>query len=478
MLGHMRNLNRYFSIRPAAVFMAMFLAAFTGLSPLTSGAVPQASAQVATLQRQVTIDDQADILTPEEEEKLSADTQNVSLPDSVKDVYYVTFSSNDDNFNDTMRYYTADHGLHDAAGEKYADGYLCIGVFAGEDVAADLQLHKADGNNGMDMDRINGINQAMKPLLADEKWAEGMLRGVQAAADTDLRVDNSMSKDDGWIMAGIFGFIAAVGTFIIGGVIRQQRRTTLAKAKDDYAYIIEHHGDVAGRLDAINVRAHSLTSPLANDALRKDWDDIHSKFLEAHSAMDQLGELSRNSSDKEFRSRASALANARTAVEQVVNAEANIEELAAMEHGDAASRRAALTDLHQDVLSAVAKAKGEAVGQLKALDQRILDLRDNLDRADFMDVFTDILGDYRTLVEAIQEQLYAESKVKEREHDVATLGSASWRPGIGYYYIPFATVDTWHSEDVSYHQAQTSSSSSSSSYSSGGFSGSGGSSSF
>lgn len=420
----------------------------------------------------VTVDDQADLLTSEEESQLKEDASNVTLPESVTAIDFVTFESNDDNLNDTVRFYTGDHGLHDDSGEKYADGHLIVavgmdprrmGVYAGEDVAGDLNLR--------DEKRLEAITDEMRGLLADEKYKDGMLRGVQAAADTNLTAKDSNDGLVGGIIGGTFGVL---GLGAAGTAIAATRKKKAKKAREDWDYILAHHGDIAQRLDQINVRAHSLSSPLANDTLRAQWEDVRREFLAAHASMPTAP-----ADDKEFRAKASELADARSAVEAAVNAEANIEELARMEHGNTEVRRRELTDLHEDVLAATTKAEDDLKGKLEVLDARVLELRKYIDAPDFMDTYAGILGDYKVLIDALQDQLYAASNIEREDHSAATLADAAWRPGVGSYYVPYVVINDWHQSDVAAHaQASSDSGGVSTGYSSGGFSGSGGSSSF
>ncbi|MGP5247859.1 DUF5129 domain-containing protein [Corynebacterium flavescens] len=442
---------------------------FVGLAaPLAVADVPAS---------QVRIDDQADLLSDAEEAELAEATAQVTLPATVTDVDFLTFASNDENLNDTVRFYAGSHGMQDSEGEKYADGHLIVaigmdprgmGVYAGEDVADDLNLRSDE--------RIAGVVDAMRPLLQDEKWKDGMLRGVQAAADTDLVSESSGGSSNAGLVGGILA--GGAGILGVGGVavaVVVGRKSKTKQAREDYEFILAHHGDMAQRLDEIDVRAHSLSSPLANDSLRKEWKDIQENFLAAHEEVTRLGSLSTSSSDKEFREHAGELSTARAAVEAAINAETNLEQLARMEHGDPEARRQELTTLHSDVLEAVTQSEGELNEQLTALDERVLELREKLDAPEFMDSFAAILADYRVLIDELTDRLYAKSQAERSEdHRVGGLGSAAWHPGVGTYYVPFYTTNAWYQADVESAQA-ASSSSVNTGYSSGGFSGAGGS---
>ena len=431
----------------------------------------------------VEVVDGAHILSDSDKKMLDERTTGIDFPDSVQRVVYLTFADNDENLNDTVRYFGEDErrDLLDADQKKFAPGTVIVavglapkkmGVYAGDDVAADLDLQ--------DDARLAGITDEMRDPLREKNWALGLLRGAQGAADTEVRSESSE-----WPGILATGGVLAGGGIACGIGLRSRRKKKAAQAREDYDYILAHHGDIATRLDAIDVRAHSLSSPLADDEFRRQWDDIKAAFLKAQSALDKTGELDRSSTDKEFRAHASALADARAAVEEAVNAEANVEELASLEHGDATARRRALTDLHRDIADARAEAQPREEERLVDIDKRVLALRDghgdgtdSLTSPDFMDTYTGILTDYHAVIEAVRESMYSDKTVERGDHTAPTLGSSSWHPGMGIYYVPFSVVNNWHSSDVAAASSSNSSSGVTTGYSAGGFAGAGGSSSF
>ena len=124
-----------------------------------------------------------------------------------------------------------------------------------------------------------------------------------------------------------------------------------------------------------------------------------------------------------------------------------------MEHGDADVRRRELTELHEDILRAVADiGDGDLRERLSLLDARVLALRERLDVPGFMDEFAGLVTDHRILVEAAQKRLYEESGTKagkDGDRRAPALWDSGWRPGYGYgNYVPYAMVYSWHSADV------------------------------
>lgn len=107
--------------------MRSFLTALLlGLAVL--GAAPGVSAAVAV--RGVEVLDLADELSDADEQLLLDRTPSIDLPAEVTDVTYILFPTNDDNLNDTVRYFGEDErrDLISEAGDKFAPGALIVAV--------------------------------------------------------------------------------------------------------------------------------------------------------------------------------------------------------------------------------------------------------------------------------------------------------------------------------------------------------------
>ena len=459
----------------STVASLLLVLAVLGLAPgvSTAAAAPVATAPVEVI-------DIADELSPADEQLLIDRTPGIDLPDEVTTVTYLLFPDNDDNLNDTVRTFGEEErrDLISEEADKWAPGSLIVavgldprrmGVYCGDDVCDAAGIY-ADG-------RLDGILDRMRPPLQNENWAAGLLEGTKAVADpTAVRESSDLP---GWAIGLIVGVPTAIGLGIAGFVAASSRRKATARAREQFDEVQRDYGRVARELQAIDVRAHSLTSPLADDALRRQWEEVKTGFLGLDTTFDRLDGLTADSSDKEFRTRRTTIATAHEQVVRLRTAEDNIEQLARMEHGDADVRRRELTDLHQDVLQAITDIDDvDLKNRLQLLDDRVLALRSDLAAPGFMDTFADLVTDHRVLVTAAQDRLYGESGTKQREQEerrAPALWEDTWRPGYGYgNYVPYAMVASWHSADVS----AASSSSATTGYSSGGFSGGGGSSSF
>ncbi|HKM25664.1 MAG TPA: DUF5129 domain-containing protein, partial [Corynebacterium sp.] len=160
--------------------MRSFLTALLlGLAVL--GAAPGVSASVAV--RGVEVLDLADELSDADEQLLLDRTPSIDLPAEVTDVTYILFPTNDDNLNDTVRYFGEDErrDLISEAGDKFAPGALIVavgrdpqrmGVYCGDDVCDAVGIYTPG--------RLDGILDRMRQPLRDGNLAAGMLEGTKA----------------------------------------------------------------------------------------------------------------------------------------------------------------------------------------------------------------------------------------------------------------------------------------------------------
>lgn len=415
-------------------------------------------------------------LSPSDEDFLRDATEGLELPASVSVVDYIILSENDENLNDTIENFGKEQAPEILAEDqnKFALGHLIIavgldpskmGIYCGDDVCNELDIY--------DSDRFEGILDEMEEPLRQGNWAAGMLTGAQAAADPSVRrEDDSLS---GGAVAGIVGALVAGGGVAAGAGVIYSRRKKSRIARERFDHVSANYGRMAQDLQAIDVRAHSLSSPLADDELRSQWEDVKGRFLSLHQQMDALEGLDSRSSDQEFRARAEEISSAHETVTEMAAAEENIELLAKMEHGDAAVRQRELGSLHEDVLAAEVRAEDGALAQrLRELDERVLALRTELQDPDFMGRYSDLLKDAQVLFQAVQEKMYSELEATT-EHEAPRIYHSGWHPGIGYHnYVPFAMINSWHQADHQAAEATQANSSSSTSFSSG-FAGGGGS---
>ncbi|WP_290218081.1 DUF5129 domain-containing protein [Corynebacterium atrinae] len=471
-------------MRSRILLVLVALGFIVATSPLLIDASPPATAQ-STSVAQVDVVDLAGELSPGDVDLLTSQTPTIPLPADVTTVNYLLFATNDDNLNDTVLDYAKQDrpDLISADGDKWAPGHLLVavgldpkrmGVYCGDDVCASIGLYESG--------RLDGILDRMEPPLKDGNWAAGLLQGAMAAADpTATRNNGGGGSGDNtglYLAAGLTGLggVAAVG--LGGAMVARSRKNKAATARSQFDDLQRNYGRVAQELPAIDVRATSLTSPLANDALRRQWAEVRDGFLAIHSDMDALGELSASSDDKRFRSHAARISSAHEKLTRLTTAEENIEMLASMEHGDASVRRRELSTLHEDILEALAaEPESDLVPQLEELGRDVVALRSDLEAPSFMDRFADLLTRHRVLVEAATKRLYDASDVEASdEHHAPALWESTWRPGYGFQgYVPFAITSAWHHQDVEAHAAAASSSSATTGYSSPGFSGGGGS---
>ncbi|MFD5867744.1 DUF5129 domain-containing protein [Corynebacterium sp. NPDC060344] len=437
-----------------------------------AAAAPAAAPAASTVT--VEIDDADDLIPADQEARLIEATDGADLPGEVTHVEYLVFGDNDDNINDTVEERLREASPELIGDDVYADGVLILaygddprsnGIYAGEDVADRLQLR--EGNH------LDDTVEAMRPAMEDGRIADGFVDGLHHATDEDAMVA-AREADEKDSRNTTIGVVAAVGggLAIAGGgtawAVAHERRKKTDAAREDHDYVVKHYADAGTRLDEIDVRAHNLTSPLADDELRRQWAEVRDGFVEVHRLNDTIGEPS---TDAEFRAAATDLATAREAVERMRVAEDNIDLMWDMEHGDAAARRDQLRQLRDDLVRAQSDVENEDLRtRLAGLEDRVREMERDPGGDAFMGEYADVLHDYRLVLDLVREREFDGMELGG-DREAPAVWDPRWRPGSGYAgWMPFMLMHSWHQDDVSAAQAA---STTNSSYSSG-FSGAGG----
>ncbi|ALC06938.1 hypothetical protein CDES_12970 [Corynebacterium deserti GIMN1.010] len=422
---------------------------------------------------EVTVDDKADQIAPEDEAFLETDTLKIDFPEEVTAVRYLTLSGGSNNINDDVEEILRAEHPDWIQEDSFAPGIVIIavgfdpntmGAYAGNDVAAATGI--------AEQDRIDGITDSMRPLLQDGRTALAMLEGAQSVADTSVVAKSNEAS--GWWLAGILGGIAALIAVGVGWAVGHERKKKAQTARENFNYAQRHYGEVAQQLDGINVRAHSLTSPLANDELRRQWEDVNSRFLEVNDIFGELDGLTAASDNKAFHKSSDKILKAYLAVTQMETAQKNIDTLYDMEHGNEDVRRRELTRLREDMQEARQDIndKDTVVDDiLRTLIQRTEDLAPN--SPSFMDDYSRIIRDYGVALRGVEKQLDEVKQTTDRT--TPAIYDDNWRVGTGYNaFVPYYMISTWHAADVSAASAASSSSGSANTSFSSGFSGAGG----
>lgn len=441
----------------------------------------------------VTVIDMAERLSDEDVANLQADTQALDFPPEVQAVRYLTFETRGPtaesidallrNLNDTVEIYLRENHPDWILENAFAQGELIVavnmmprrnGIYCGNDVCSALNIY--------DERRLDHILEQMVNPLRDGRIAIGLYEGAAAAADPSGPPMPLWQK----LLLGAIAALGGLGALL---VFRNRKKTGI-EARENFLKVQEEYGGVAQRLDAINIRAHSLTSPIANEALRAQWHDVHRRFLSLNDALSTppLSDLTQDSSVWTFLRSSQQLKQAELTVTQMETAEDNIDIIYDMEHGDTDMRRRQLRLLRKDITDARHKIRSWN----KTLDESLQDLLERIDSRvaildsgkadpDFMDFYADLIDDYSAALVGVERDLKSVRKTTERK--TPCLYDSDWSPGTGYgSYIPFYMINSWHQSDL----AKSSSGSGSSSWSgssftsantsfSSGFSGGGGS---
>ncbi|WP_018024551.1 DUF5129 domain-containing protein [Corynebacterium ulceribovis] len=471
----------------AALTLLPAAPAATVLAAPATLAAPAVHAQATQTQVRTEITDPDGHLSDSDKQMLRTETERLTLPAQVARVDYVVLGKNKDNFNDSIEEYLRANMPELIADDddSFANGSLIVavgmdphrnGIYCGDDVCS-----AADLFSGRHLDKSL---EAMKPALKKGNTAVGLLDGARYATDRNAAADDKASqKRSDKIALGIGLGLGGAGITALGGGLyayrRKKRREKISEARADFDYVMKHYADVAQRLPAIDVRANSLQSELADAELRKQWADVRDRFAELDDTVDKFRNVRRDSDDDTFYEHAEEIDQAETTTLQVTRAEENIEKLWQMENGNIGQRRMELADLRDDVIKAHTEVQSSKLtARLADLEQRIGELDRDLSAPDFATQYAQILREYRLLLDLVREEEFSDVPVSEKHRRAPRLYDEDYRIGYGYNsFVPFWMLSTWHANDVEAHAAATDMGSANTSFSSG-FSGGGGSSSW
>ena len=426
------------------------------------------------------------VLSADDEARLERDAERLDAPAVVEQLHYMVFEENDDNVNDTVEEYLRDNRPDLIGDDYFADGVLIVGVgldprqafiFGGEDVAEALDLR--------DSSHLDDALDAIKPGVKDNNIPAGLFAGANAATDISTLAEDRYNDAVGdrigaMVGSGIGGGGVIFATGMSIGAYRRSKAKKIAQARAEMSLVGKEYGQLAARLDQVDIRAHSLTSPFANATMRSEWEEVRDRFFHIHDQVDSLGNLTSKSSDEKYLEQADAIHQAAVTTREVSYAEDNIDKLYRLEHGDEVVRRTELHALRDDVVEAqvaLDDAKSGLYLELQNLRERADSLMNSTQSPDFLDQYVILLGDYRTALEQLRKQKF--NDLDESENTALTapgITSPDYRVGYGYNnFVPFWALSTWHSTNSA---AQSSGGSSANTGFSSGFSGAGGSSSF
>lgn len=430
--------------------------------------------------------DPDNVLTDGEEAQLLRDSARITAPDTVKQLHYLVFAKNKKNVNDSVEEYLRAQHADLIGDKKFTDGVLIVGVgldprqafiFAGEDVAdqLDLRVDKSQWKDAVD---------AIKPGVRDGNIQAGLFAGARAATDVeklaDRKFEDAKGSRLGAILSGglLAGAVAGSGTGVAMGVRRRREKTEIT-AREDLAFVTREYRQLANRLDSIDIRANSLTSPLAHKQMRAEWAEVREHFLSLHERVEAFGGLTTSADSAAVRAQAKQIGEAATVARQVGFAEQNIDTLFKLEHGDEAVRRSEVAELRKDIVAAQGSVKDASPGLYLALTDVKNDveaLAKHTQAPEFLERFATALTDYQTALTTLREQQFADVKDTAVLPTAPAVYESNYRPGYGYAdFVPFWVMQSWHTSAIAY---QNSSSSSANASFSSGFSGAGGSSSF
>lgn len=434
----------------------------------------------------VEVHDPGNVLSESDEQRLFRDTTTIDTVESVQQVHFIVLDKNRQKMNDSIEEYLRDHRPDLIGKDSYTDGVLIVGlgldprqafIGAGDDIARDLDLRESK--------HLDVSLDAIKPGVRDGNIPAGLFAGLREATDVEKLADATVkNKETDRITAtAVSGGLAGGAVLTAAGIaaaVRKERKKKLEKTRDDLQFVSREYGELAQRLDAIDIRAHSLTSPLAHATMRAQWAEVRDHFLQLHGEVDSFGGLTPSSDPKLMLERSKQIGTAADVARKVGFAEENIDTLFKLEHGDEVVRKHEVSELRADIVAAQAAVKNKKTGLFYTLDSAKKEaeaLQERVTSADFLERYARLLSDYQTALKTLQKQEFSDLEKPDTKPQAPAVYEQDYRPGYGYGdFVPFWALSTWHSEALATQQAAASSATDTT-YSSG-FSGAGGSSSF
>lgn len=479
---------------PRELIRAVLLTLVT-LSLMVMIAAPSFAQVTTTVQ--VSVVNQQGVLTSDDEALLRDETAKIAFPSEVERVVYMAFATNSSNINDDVVKWAMknDPTMLSTDGNKFAPGVIIsvvgldprqAGMYCGDNVCQALDIFQGP--------HLDAAIEAMKPGFRRGNFATGLIDGMQTASDPTIRAqapsqsssdNNTLPVSSGTFLGGIVAFIAAVWAIMIGAIFGSRVKA----ARTAYHNLKDSMGNVALELDEVNVRANSLSSPLANAKMRSEWEEVLNNFLAIRDTANLVETWDREPSRMQLWRHASALQKADERVTQMKTAQANINDLFEMEQGNPEVRQQKLVELGWDLTEAISASSSDLSRQdLTNVKQQVAALEAKINDPDFMTGYARVIGEYQNVLEGIATREYGERALAQASQDAPTIYDSDWRVGMGYNnWVPYTV---FHTNYISYSSTTSddtwSSSWGSSSGSfgggntsfSGGFSGGGGSSSW
>src|SRR5699024_6440124 len=388
------------------------------------------------------------VLSAEDEARMERDVERLDVPAVVAQLHYIVFEENDDNVNDTVENYLRDNRPDLIGDDYFADGVLIVGVgldprqafiFAGEDVAETLDLRESS--------HLDESLDAIKPGVKDNNIPAGLFAGANKATDISTLAEDRYDDAYGDYTGMLFGSgMGGAGVAFAGSMgvsaYRRSKSRKVAQARAEMALVGKEYGELATRLDEIDIRAHSLTSPFANNTMRSQWESVRRRFFDIHNQVDSLGNLTSQDSDKEFYENADKIHEAALTTRKVSYAEENIDKLYRLEHGDDVVRRTELQALRDDVVEAQVALDDASSGlsrELQSLRERCDCMMNSTQAPQFLGDFVLLWGDYRAALEQLRRQKFDDLDEAQNAELVApSITSPDYRVGYGYNnFVPF-----------------------------------------
>lgn len=398
----------------------------------------------------VEIFDEGNLLSPSDESTLRQESEELDLPPEVSRILYFTYEHNHKDVSTDALEYLRDNarGLLNTDGRSLREGTLLIGV--GLDPMSSTARCSNDVCEAISIEepgRLNGILDQMEAPVRGGNYTVGLLLAAKAAGDPSI-YRKSTTRLPGWsifIAMSVLAVAMLVASFLYSRRVTARRllkqldfnRSALPAATK---FIIEGDKIVAG-----------LNTPLINEAFKAQWEQIKTDYRQVKPNIVALDSMDPSASTSLLFQHSGSITQGYRQLHRLSTAKAQLDDLQRMAKGEKLTRSTELGWLKADMQRASAVAESgdlPATSAISALLERIEILEKDLSRADFSAQFARLLADYRPIIGALPERLYAHGELNHQRAVPPQLGEQDWHPGMGTHYMPYNYAEFWVSNNA------------------------------
>lgn len=432
------------------------------------------------------------VLVSEDESFIREQVEGMDLPEAISHLVFYVIDRNSGNLDKDVQDYgqQVDTSILRDDRNRFEHHTLILavgldprraGIYCGDAVCQALDLFEGA--------HLDAAIEAMKPGFSRGNYPIGLLGGLTTAIDPSQVAYAPNQAQGGQDVGDSFRdflddlMLVAIVSFVGGSVFLLWVRYRAFKTA--FKHLQQSLSDQAFDLDEVNIRANSLSSPLAHATLRQEWETVLNAFVSVNNTIEMVRGWNRDPGMRQLLKHGRAIEEADREVTRLNTAVKNINDLFALEQGDANVRLKTIVDLENDIIEAISRSSSTlSRDDLRVVQARVKELESKIHSPDFMTDYVRVLGAYQNTLEGVTQREYGET-IAASQTSRPAIYDTNWQMGTGTNnWVPFLVWSQLAANSSNSWESASSSSWDSDSFGagssgfSGGFSGGGGSSSW